>query len=237
MVAHWRRSREPGRLRRMAINAAGASVTSIALAVIVAAKFVDGAWIVIAAIPAALWLLKTVRRYYDRLDRELAPDPLFRGGEELPPTVLLAIDARTRMSDRALNLAMSLSPDVVAVHLLDLEGPDTEEDCLQIKRRWDAEVEQPLAALGRKPPRLMLIPAPFRESHKPLLELIEKLDAATPNRQVAVLIPELVLPRPWERLLHGRQAARLRAALIAHGGPRLNIMTAPWRRDLEGPKA
>ena len=237
MVGHWRKVRGEGWRRRLTINALGATITSLALAIIIAAKFADGAWIVLVAIPAILWLLLAIRRYYVRLDQELAPGPRFEGAEALAPTVLLTIDARSRMSDRALELAMSLSPDVIAVHLLELEGPETDEDCIEIRRRWRAEVEQPLADQGRTPPRLLLIPAPYREIHRPLLELVEKLDAAAPGRQVAVLIPELVLLRPWERLLHGRHAARLRAALIAHGGPRLNVMTAPWRRDWQDGQA
>lgn len=231
MVAHWRRVDGKGRRRRLAINGLGATITSVALAVIVAAKFTEGAWIVVVAIPGILWLLLAVHRYYQRLDRELEPEPRFVAGEELPPTVILAIDARTRVTDRALSLAMSLSPDVIAVHLLELEGPETEDDCREIRRRWRAQVEQPLAEQGRTAPKLLLIPAPFREIHRPLLDLVERLDAATPRRQVAVLIPELLPTRPWERLLHGRQANRLRAALFAHGGPRLNVMTVPWRRD------
>ncbi|MEO7026632.1 MAG: hypothetical protein ABI056_03670 [Caulobacteraceae bacterium] len=38
-----------------------------------------------------------------------------------------------------------------------------------------------------------------------------------------------VLKHWWERLLHGRRAERLRAALVSHGGPRLNVIIAPWR--------
>jgi hypothetical protein len=45
-----------------------------------------------------------------------------------------------------------------------------------------------------------------------------------------VLIPELVLDHWWEYPLHARRADRLREALLAHGGPRLNLITAPWRR-------
>ena len=236
MVGHWWRERGRFWRRRLAINAVGACITTLALAVILTAKFVEGAWIVIVAIPAILWLLLSIRRYYDRLDRDLQPEPAFVADDREPPTVIVAIDARSRMSDRALNLAMSLSPDVIAVHLLQLEGPESEEDNREIKRRWHAEVERPIADRGLRPPKLLLIPAPHREIHAPLLDLAQKLDAATPGRQVAVLIPEMVAGRPWERLLHGRQAGRLRAALTAKGGPRLNVMIAPWRRDWRGPE-
>ena len=74
-----------------------------------------------------------------------------------------------------------------------------------------------------------MLPAPYRRIHEPLLEFIAKLDADTPGRSVVVLIPELVLAKGWERLLHTGRGERLRRALLEHGGPRLNIMIAPWR--------
>ncbi len=235
MVAYWRKSaKDPAcrtaAWRRLSINAVGASLTGLALAVIVATKFADGAWIVIVAIPLAIAGLIACRRYYERLDRQLAPAPRFEPGDRSPPTVLVLFDARTRMSDRALDVAMSLSPEVIAIHLTHLEGPDECEDVRAIKRHWAEAVVEPLAARGIAPPRLVLLPAPMRTINHPLLEFIEKLDAATPNRAVAVLIPELVLHHPWERIFHARRAERLRAALLAHGGSRLNLIIAPWRR-------
>jgi amino acid transporter len=229
MVAHWRR--QPGRNHgRLALNALGAVTTAIALAVILAAKFVEGAWIVVLAIPAAIALLTGIRRYYDRLDARVAASGAFSLEETDPPTVLVAIEGRNRMTDRALQFAMSLSPDVVAVHLLHLGGPEAEDEgARELKRRWAAEVEAPLTARGLKPPRLVMLPAPYRQIYGPLLEFMQKLDMNTPGRSVAVLIPELVLTHWWERLLHTRRAERLRAHLLKDGSPRLYVVTAPWR--------
>ncbi|MHB8285340.1 MAG: APC family permease [Caulobacteraceae bacterium] len=231
MVAHWRKQK--GRTgARLAINALGAVTTAVALVIILAAKFLEGAWITVLAIPATILLLKAVHGYYVRLDKELAPAAAFAVEETQPPTVLVAVEGRNRMTDRALQLAMSLSPDVAAVHLLRLEGPEAEEDGRLLKRQWQAEVADPLQARGLTAPRLVLLPAPYREIHGPLLEFIAKLDADTPGRAVLVMIPELVLAHRWERLLHNRRADRLRARLLKHGGPRLNIVTAPWRRTV-----
>ena len=229
MVAHWRR--QPGRQQlRLAINAVGAGVTCAALAVILLAKFREGAWITVLAIPATIALLKAIRRYYDRLAGALTPTGPIRVEETEPPVVLVMVEERTRMSDRALQFAMTLSPDVIAVHLTQLEGPECNEDGRELKRRWEAEVAQPIAAQGRPPPKLMLAPAPYRQIHAPLLELIAKLDLDTPGRSVAVLIPELVVASWWERLLHSGRAERLRSLLLRHGGPRLNVIITPWRR-------
>ena len=62
-----------------------------------------------------------------------------------------------------------------------------------------------------------------------MLELVDKIDADTPGRSVAILIPELVLAHWWQRLLHSRRAARLRTALLARAGPRLMVVAAPYR--------
>ena len=228
MVKHW--LRQDGRNRhKLAINALGAVVTIAALAVIVAAKFLEGAWIVVLAIPATIGLLIAINRYYKDLDHRLEPTGPFALTETDPPTVLVAVDGRSRMSDRALQFAMTLSPDVIAVHLLKLEGPETEEDGRAIKESWHREVVEPLQARNLTAPRLVMLPASYREIHSPLLDFMDKLDSATPGRSVAVLIPELVLRHWWERLLHNRRAERLRAALLEHGGPRLNVIISPWR--------
>ena len=226
MVAHWRRE---GDRRRLAINAVGAATTILALAVIVAAKFAEGAWIVVLAIPLTIGVLIAIRRYYDRLARRLAPTGDFDVDETAPPTVLVAYEERSRMTDRALRFAMTLSPDVLAVHLFRLAGPDQEEDLAAIRCTFAEQIAAPVEARGLVPPRLVMVPAPFREIHGPLLELVERIDAETPGRSVAIIIPELVLRHGWQRLLHSRRSARLRTALLAHAGPRLMVITSPWR--------
>ena len=230
MVAHWRR--QPGRNRgRLLINAVGAATTIAALAVIVTAKFLEGAWITVLAIPLIIGLLIAIRRYYDRLDAALATRGAFALDETAPPTVLVALEGRNRMSDRALQFAMTLSPDVVAIHLLGLAGPEAKDDRGEtLKAQWRSDIAAPLEARGLRPPRLLLLPAPFREIHGPVLELIAKIDDETPGRSVAVLIPELVKRHWWERLMHNHRAARLRKMLIEHGGPRVNVIIAPWRK-------
>ena len=229
MVQFWRK--QPGRnAGRLAINALGALTTLIALVVIVAAKFTEGAWIVVLAVPAIIALLLAIRRYYDRQTHAMTPRGDFVLEEIDQPTVLVAYEERNRMTDRALQFAMTLSPDVVAVHLLRLAGPECEEeDVAGLRDAFEREIGAPLRAAGRDPPRLVQIPAPYREIEGPVLDLVERIDAATPGRSVAILIPEQVLGHWWERLLHSRRAQRLRSALLAHAGPRLMVVTAPWR--------
>jgi hypothetical protein len=48
------------------------------------------------------------------------------------------------------------------------------------------------------------------------------------EREIAVLIPELVKQRWYQRLLHANRARRLRSQLLRHGGTRLTIINVPW---------
>ena len=229
MVVHWRRAPGANR-RRLLINAAGATTTIAALLIITAAKFVEGAWIVTIAIPLTIGALMLLHRYYARIDRLLEPRHDFLVGNCQPPTVIVAYEKRNRVSDRALRFAMTLSPDVIAVHLIHLHGPDQEpEELAELRDEFAREVRDPVARAGLTPPRLLQIPAPYRNIEGPLLRLVEKIDAETPGRSVAILIPEMITRHWWQRLLHGRRAARLRGALLAHAGSRLIVVSSPWR--------
>ena len=228
MVAHWRRE-GPGNAGRLAINAAGAATTVVAVIVILAAKFLEGAWITVLAIPLIIAILLAIHRYYGRLDASLECSGPFTIEETDPPTVLVAVEGRNRMTDRALRIAMTLSPDVIAIHLLRLAGPEMEEDGKRLKEQWQTEIVHPLEARGLKAPRLMLLPAPYRELHEPLLKFIAKLDEDTPGRSVAVMIPETVKKRWWESVLHLNRGDRLRRMLLKHGNSRVNVFIAPWQ--------
>jgi hypothetical protein len=133
------------------------------------------------------------------------------------------------LASKALSLALELSPDVSAVHLTELEGPDAGEDKRKLREKWANQVERPaVVAHCPQPPRLIFLNAPHRRVHAPLLKLTRKLEEDHPNRTIAVLIPELVKQHWWEYLVHSRRAQRLRSALLEYGGSRLVVMVVPW---------
>ncbi len=232
MVAHWRRELRQVRRHRhrasLAINALGAAATGTALIVIIAAKFMEGAWITILAIPCVIALLKAIKRYYDELGLRMRDEGRLQLHRSKPPIVLVATEGWNRLTDRALDFALSLSPDVIAVHLTKLEGPDVDREEQALRRKWSSDVERPARELGIRPPRLALIQAPYRRIHVPLLKLVERLEAEHPARRIAVLIPELVKRKWWQHLLHTHRARRLRDALLRYGGSRLMVINVPW---------
>src|SRR5207247_10192004 len=76
--------REPGWIRHMVINGIGATVTAIVLVVVVATKFLHGAWIVLVLIPVNIWMMYKIHRHYDEVRGQLTlegakiPDPIRR---------------------------------------------------------------------------------------------------------------------------------------------------------------
>ena len=243
MVVHWRRelrqNADPTRRRQvrahLLVNATGALTTGTALAIIIAAKFKDGAWITLAVVPAVIVLLRSIRRYYDRLASSVRDSSPLQIRDTQPPIVMVAIDEWNQLADKAVTLALSLSPDIVGVHLTQLEGPYSADEQRQIEQQWQARIVEPARRAGHRPPQLSILPARYRAIHEPVLTLARELENKFPDREIAVLIPELVKQRWYQRLLHTHRAQRLRSQLLKHGGARLTIINVPWY--LETPKS
>ncbi|MDX7952031.1 APC family permease [Lichenihabitans sp. Uapishka_5] len=231
MVAHWLREARggsEGRNRvRLGVNALGTATTAVALAIIVVAKFAEGAWITVLAVPLVIFGLKGIHGYYVRLAERLRPaGPLDLSATDAP-VVLVATRGWDRLSEKALRFAVRLSPDVVATHLLDLDGEDDRDALKALQAQWRHEVEEPARLAGGPVPRLMVLQASYRRIHAPLLKLIERIQAEQPDRIVAVLVPVIAKPHWWQALLHTRHASRLSQSLLRYGGDKVVVINVP----------
>nr|WP_298726152.1 hypothetical protein [uncultured Steroidobacter sp.] len=65
----------------------------------------------------------------------------------------------------------------------------------------------------------------------PILKLSRELQTTHPGRAIAVLIPELIKQRWYQRLLHTQRARHLRDQLLEHGGSLLTVIDMPWYLD------
>ncbi len=237
MAEHWRKQgRSHADQARLWINGLGALATGAALAIILLAKFTEGAWLTIIVIPLTLLLLKLIRHYYVNLDRQLLSGASGRMDlrQHAPPLAVIPLGRWDRISQKAVTYALRLSPDVTALHCTDLEGPEAEEDASRIRADWRRYVEQPVIEAGLPVPRLLIVPSPYRSVLAPLLRTIEDLRRSHPGRPIAVVLPQLVEARWWEVLLHTHRERRLRRALQRSGGTDLATVAVPW--NLETPQ-
>ncbi len=231
MAMHWRRLGRTGADRgRLAINALGAMATSLALAIILVAKFAEGAWLTIVIIPLTMGLLVLIRRYYAGLERQVLAGSNRRMdlAEHAPPSVVIPLERWDRIAHRAVHLAARLSPDVVALHLTDLEGPDAEEHEAKLRSEWRDLVERPAAAAGLAKPSLVFEASPYRSLLAPLMREMATLRQRCPKRPVVVILAELVGGSWWEAALHTGRTRRLRAQILRHGGHDVSVLVVPW---------
>jgi amino acid transporter len=222
MVVHWRRV---GGGRRhaggIAINAIGAVATGVTLVVILVAKFAEGAWVMTLLIPMLLVVFGGVRRHYHRVSVEITnPRPLDVTSLQ-PPIVILPMSAWNKMSQKGLRFALKLSSDVIVVNIRTGKKAN-------LIRRWPDFVDAPTKAAGLPVPQLVVIPSPYRHVFNPLFEFILDVKRRHPDRQLAVLIPELVARHWYEHLLHNPRAALLKALLLLRGEEDIVVINVPW---------
>jgi hypothetical protein len=244
MAAHWLRrlgvDHAAGRATylKLAINGFGALATGVALLIIIAAKFVEGAWLTLIVIPGAVGLLVSVRRYYDDLDRQVLTGThrLIDIRRREPPAVIVPIKRWDRLARRAVEYALHVSADVTALHLVALEGPEAEEQQHALGQQWHEFVEEPARKSGLRAPRLKIINSEYRSMVAPLLREIETVRREHRMRPVTVILPELVEGRWWGYLMHANRERRLRSKLLraARG---IAVCTVPWQLKEADPES
>ncbi|MFJ9415271.1 APC family permease [Streptomyces sp. NPDC101227] len=223
MVRHWNRAlrAEPvAALRRRhhiarVINAVGAVVTGLVLVIVLLTKFTQGAYLaVIAAV--ALWvMMRGIRRHYDHTAAELAVvDP--RAEVVLPSRVhaVVLVSKIHKPTLRALAYARATRPDVLEALTVAVDRDEVES----LTAQWDATgFDTPLKTLA----------SPYREITRPVVEYVRSIGRTSPRDVISVFIPEYVVGRWWENLLHNQSALWLKSRLLF--APGVMVTSVPWQ--------
>ena len=62
----------------------------------------------------------------------------------------------------------------------------------------------------------------------PIVDYVLDLSAKTSDREIVVIVPELVERKWYHFALHNKRAEGLKALLLLRGNPRITIMNIPW---------
>ncbi len=221
MIRHWTRmlatERDPATRRRMVrsrvINSIGLTFTAVVLVVVLITKFLAGAWITILAMALFFAIMQAIRRHYDNVQLELAAD---EEDNVLPTRVhaMVLVSKLHKPTLRALAFAKASRPNV-------LEGVYVASDAAETSRlleEWDERnTGVPLKVLH----------SPYRELVKPIVDYATEIRRANPRGVVAVYIPEYVVGRWWEQLLHNQTALRLKGRLLFTPG--VMVTSVPYQ--------
>ncbi len=223
MVRHWNRllatERDPKQRRRMHrsrfINALGACFTGLVLVVVLVTKFTHGAYLVVIAIPLLFVMMQAIRRHYDRVSVELAPDP---GGMILPSRIhaVVLVSRLHKPTLRALAYAWATRPDTLTALTVGITG----DEVRQLQADWH-EHDIPV--------QLTIVDSPYRDITGSVLSYIADLNRDDPRGLIVVYVPEYVVGRWWEHLLHNQSALRLKARLLFQRN--LMVTNVPWQLD------
>ncbi|MDT0458050.1 amino acid permease [Streptomyces sp. DSM 41527] len=197
MVRHWRRNRSSGWRGKALLNGFGALLTGVSALVVTATKFTEGAWLLVIALPLLVLTFEAVHRAYARIGERLGlgrvPDPLHRA----PSLVLVPVSHLSRLTCEALNAAVSLGDEVVAVTVTH-DAPEDRPAAEALRRDWE---------LWNPGVELLELPSATRSLGRPIAACVTGLAARRPTTRITVLIPEAEPAHLWQRLLQNQRGA------------------------------
>jgi hypothetical protein len=199
--------------RSQAINGFGLTMTGTVLVLVLITKFTQGAWIALAAMGGAYALMLAIHRHYSRVHDEIEL------GDELPVLparnhAFVLVSGLNLATVRALGYARATRPDVLEAVTVNVDDADTR----RLTKEWEDRA---------LPVPLKVIESPYREITRPVMEYVKRIRTDSPRDVVTVFIPEYVVGRWWEQLLHNQSALRLKGRLLFQPG--VMVTSVPWQ--------
>jgi amino acid transporter len=223
MIRHWTRNlrleRDKKQRRHMqrsrVINTIGATMSGTVLIVVLITKFQAGARYTIIAMVLLYVLMLGIHRHYARVKSELEVD--WETDRPLLPSHVHAIVLVSKIHKptlRALAYARASRPSHIEAVTVDVDAEDTRELVADWARH---DVPVPLKVLA----------SPYRQITRPIIDYVRSIRGDNPRDVVTVYLPEYVVGRWWEQLLHNQSALRLKARLLFTPG--VMVVSVPWQ--------
>jgi amino acid transporter len=221
MIRHWTRhlrietdsTVRRRMMRSRAINTFGLGMTAVVLVIVLITKFLAGAWITIVAMSVFFLIMKGIAKHYSAVEKELVADE----DDKVMPTRVHAVVLVSKLHKptlRALAYAKAARPNVLEAVYVAIDDATTD----RLLEEWDdRNIDIPLKILH----------SPYREVVKPIVDYTMQLRKAYPRGVVAVYVPEYVVGRWWEQLLHNQTALRLKARLLFASG--VMMISVPYQ--------
>lgn len=205
LVVHWHRTRPPGWRRRALVNGIGAVVTGTSTLIFLISKFTQGAWVVVLAIPAFVYLFIRIHHYYAQLGVDLGFGQVPVKPLAKHTIVVVPVTGVSKLTQHALSEALSLGDEAIAISVLLVqgdEGTDHEDVLRQQWDAWDPGIE------------LHILHNDYASIVDPVADFIDGLREHSDD-QIVVLIPVVLPDQLRYRFLHNHFDLALSASLRA----------------------
>ena len=208
---------ETGTWWKRGLNGFGAAVTCVVFFILIATKFMEGAWLIVLAIPLLAFMFRGIKRHYTAVansltTRDFAPSQM----REIADIAILPVAGVHRGTLRAMRYAKRISTNVRAICVY--TSPEMKES---FERQW---ARFPEVTDGIQ---LVMIDYEYRDILTPLENYIEDVTRRDyPNQLVTVLIPEFVPKHQSAQFLHNQTANLLSSRLRRHD--KIVIIDVPY---------
>ncbi len=218
MTAKIAREPDPSivfRLRMTRVLHVSATAVAGAVWIVVAVfNFLNGAWVALALMAGAYFLMRGIRIHYGRVRDELTIHEN-DSASALPSAThgVVLVAQLHRPALRAIAYAKAqrhTSLKAIAVQV-DLDVSRA------LQRQWGE------LRLGVP---LVILESPYRDIIGPVMEYVKSVHRASPRDVVVFYVPEYIVGRWWERFLHNRATFRLRSLLLRTPG--VIVAAVPW---------
>ncbi len=222
MVMHWwNRRADNNALYSLVINLVGASSTFIAFAIIFCSKFLEGAWLTLLIIPVLVMMFQRERNYVEKISRKVHLTSPINVKQLKSPIAVLPISVLDRIAEKGIRLGLKISSEFYVVHVT-----TDDDDSGDLKKKWKELVEDPSYAEQYHIPQLVIVSSKYRELIEPIINFISTLTDKYPDRQIAVIIPQIIEPR-WYHYIFRNTAMLIESNLLWKDWPNVFVISSP----------
>ena len=224
MIRHWTRELRGEKdshvrrrmMRSRLVNTIGFVATGTVLVIVLLTKFTHGAYLVVIAMPVLYVVMQGIHRHYNKVSAEIAAGPNERA--TLPSNVhaIVLVSRVHKATLRAVSYARASRPSTLEAVTVSVDDESARELLLDWQQR-------------KMPIPLRVLSSPYREITRPILDYVKSVRLESPRDLVAVYIPQYVVGRWWEQILHNQSALRLRTRLMYM--PNVTIVSVPWQLE------
>ena len=204
MIQHWKH--ESGRHTwHMVINAVGCCAATSVLVITFLSKFTHGAWMLVPAIIAIIYVMRNIKTHYMTMEQKLQINGSTAKIHK-DKTMILLVPAINQATLHALAVAISHDPKHIKAFHVAIEETDVEET----QRKWSQCQEKGLIPNDIA---LEIRYDEFRNITKTVLEYVKEVQDAWNDDELVVVMLEVIPPAWLQHVLHNQTAKLLQIAI------------------------